>query len=64
MTIIEALSDVLEKNAPICMANHAMLHDLIPYRGVGLVPNARAQRVDENEGELVAREPCERIAGP
>lgn len=47
VTIIEALSDVLEKNAPICMANHAMLHDLIPYRGVGLVPNARAQRVDE-----------------
>ena len=45
VTIVEALADVLEKNAPLCMANHAMLHDLLPYRGVEVVTGARASHV-------------------
>lgn len=47
VTIVEALSDVLEKNAPLCMANHAMLHDLVPYRGVEVLTDARAERVTD-----------------
>lgn len=47
VTIVEALSDVLEKNAPLCMANHVMLHDLVPYRGVEVPTGARANRVSD-----------------
>ncbi len=58
--IVEALSDVLEKNAPLCMANHVMLHDLVPYRGVEVLTGARANRVND-EGLLVTVDGAERL---
>ncbi|MBE6477296.1 MAG: 2-enoate reductase [Propionibacteriaceae bacterium] len=60
VTIVEALSDVLEKNAPLCMANHVMLHDLVPYRGVEVLTGARANRVND-EGLLVTVDGAERL---
>ncbi|WP_257210532.1 FAD-dependent oxidoreductase [Actinomyces ruminis] len=45
VTIVEALADVLEKNAPLCMANHVMLHDLVSYRGIEVLAGARAEHV-------------------
>jgi len=43
VTIIEVEDDILEKNAPLCAANHDMLHDLVSFRGVHLLTGARAQ---------------------
>lgn len=60
VTIVEALSDVLEKNAPLCMANHVMLHDLVPYRRVEVLTGARANRVND-EGLLVTVDGAERL---
>jgi len=60
VTIVEALADVLKKNAPTCMANHAMLHDLVAYRGVEVLAGVRAEHVTD-AGLLVSVDGEERL---
>ncbi len=42
VTIVEAGPDLLTVSGPICHANHDMLHDLVPFRGVEVVTDALA----------------------
>ena len=39
-TIVEALPDILSVNGPLCHANHDMLKELVPYKGVNVVAGA------------------------
>lgn len=42
VTVVEAGEDVLSVSGPLCHANHDMLHDLVPYRGVEVLTGALA----------------------
>ena len=42
VTIVEAGADLLSVSGPTCHANHDMLHDLVPFRGVEVVTDALA----------------------
>ena len=44
VTIIEAMKKILSVNGPLCHANQEMLERLIPYKGIEVITEARADR--------------------
>ena len=47
VTIVEQASEVLEVSGPLCTANHDMLRDLLPFKGIETVTSATAVRSTE-----------------
>ncbi len=43
VTIVEALSEILQQNGPLCSANKEMLERLVPYSGVEIITGARVK---------------------
>jgi len=62
-TIVEQAGAVLEVSGPLCTANHDMLRDLLPFKGIETVTSATALRSTER-GVVVQVDGVEReIAG-
>ncbi len=66
VTIVEALPKMLAVNGPLCHANSEMLERLIPFKGIEVIGNAKAQnyekgvlRVETKEGER--KIPCDSV---
>lgn len=59
VTIVEAGADLLSVSGPTCHANHDMLHDLVPFRGVDVVTGALASTTSP-EGLVVSVDGVER----
>ncbi|HIR13835.1 MAG TPA: FAD-dependent oxidoreductase [Candidatus Choladousia intestinavium] len=66
VTIVEALPKILAVNGPLCHANSEMLERLIPFKGIEVIGNAKAQncekgvlRVETKEGER--KIPCDSV---
>ncbi|MEU6539651.1 FAD-dependent oxidoreductase [Streptomyces sp. NPDC047000] len=59
VTIVEAGADLLAVSGPICHANHDMLHDLVPFRGIEVVTDAQARRTTP-DGLVVTVDGAER----
>ena len=55
VVIIEALNKLLAVNGPLCHANSEMLEALIPFHGVKVITNAKAQKFEN--GVLYAKTP-------
>ena len=47
VTIVEAAADILQVSGPLCHANHDMLHDLMPFKGIETVTSAQAVRTTQ-----------------
>ena len=47
VTIVEQTDEILEISGPLCTANHDMLRDLIPFKGIETVTSARALSTTE-----------------
>ncbi len=44
VTVIEAMKKILSVNGPLCHANQEMLERLIPYKGIDVITEARADQ--------------------
>ncbi|WP_416173115.1 FAD-dependent oxidoreductase [Cryobacterium sp. 10S3] len=44
VTIVEQAEDILDVSGPLCEANHMMLHELIPFKGIATVTSATVLR--------------------
>ena len=47
VTIVEALPKMLAVNGPLCHANSEMLERLIPFKGIEVIGNAKAQNYEK-----------------
>ena len=51
VTIIEAMKEILSVNGPLCHANSEMLERLIPYKGIEVITDAKAEKFAD--GKLI-----------
>ena len=66
VTIIEAMKEILSVNGPLCHANSEMLERLIPYKGIEVITDAKAEKFAD--GKLIYQQqgrqkelPCDEV---